>query len=352
MIKAMETYVSDKSAPMVTVIVPVYNMEKRGNGQILRYTILSITNQTFKDFELLLIDDGSQDNTRALCEEFAKEDSRVKYYFKENGGVSSARNFGLDKAKGKYIVFHDADDLMSPLFLELSVNCVQETSSDIVFGEWNLIDETVDIISQDTNTPRYSTYEGNNLKKVPELFFYSVWAKIIKSDLIKNNGLKFNTAITRCEDTLFCFQLYLLSKRISHIGSRLMGYRKWSGTLTSGGVDYSILLQQSCLRYYIIRHWIDKVYQSPENEKIGRVGYLAAQYIGNHLFDPTQQPHGYYDRMKYLKAETGEYFNVLINDFKPGKVSLLLTMVRNRIYNPCAYVMYKLYVLRFKLNNK
>lgn len=91
--------------PKISIIVPVYNVEK-----YLRKCIDSILNQTFKDFELILIDDGSTDESGKICDEYNLKDNRIKVIHKENGGLSSARNAGLDIAQGEYIGFVDSDD--------------------------------------------------------------------------------------------------------------------------------------------------------------------------------------------------------------------------------------------------
>ena len=91
--------------PKISVIVPVYNTEK-----YLRRCIDSVLAQTYQDFELLLIDDGSKDSSGAICDEYAAKDARVRVFHKENGGVSSARNLGLDNARGEWVTFVDSDD--------------------------------------------------------------------------------------------------------------------------------------------------------------------------------------------------------------------------------------------------
>ncbi len=98
---------------MVTIIVPVYNAEKT-----LRQCVNSILSQEYKDFELLLIDDGSKDSSPTICDEYAEKDSRVRVFHKENGGVSSARNLGLDFAQGEWIAFIDSDDYITEDYLE------------------------------------------------------------------------------------------------------------------------------------------------------------------------------------------------------------------------------------------
>ena len=95
--------------PKVSVIVPVYNVEK-----LLQRCIDSILAQTFTDFELLLIDDGSKDKSGEICDEYAAKDSRIRVFHKQNGGVSTARNLGIDKAQGEWIYFVDSDDIVLP----------------------------------------------------------------------------------------------------------------------------------------------------------------------------------------------------------------------------------------------
>ena len=94
-----------KTSPTISVIIPVYNTE-----MYLRRCIDSVLAQTYQDFELLLIDDGSKDSSGAICDEYAAKDARVRVFHKENGGVSSARNLGLDNARGEWVTFVDSDD--------------------------------------------------------------------------------------------------------------------------------------------------------------------------------------------------------------------------------------------------
>ena len=99
---------------MISVIIPVYNAKER-----LKICIDSIINQSYSNFEILIVDDGSTDGSDILCDELAKADKRIKVFHKENGGVSTARNMGIDNAEGKYLVFVDADDTLSSNGLEL-----------------------------------------------------------------------------------------------------------------------------------------------------------------------------------------------------------------------------------------
>ena len=106
----------NNTKPKISVIVPVYNVEK-----YLRRCVDSILTQTFTDFEVLLIDDGSTDGSGKICDEYAKKDKRVRVFHKENGGVSSARNLGLDNVRGRYVTFVDADDKISPDYFPVDI---------------------------------------------------------------------------------------------------------------------------------------------------------------------------------------------------------------------------------------
>ena len=111
---------------MISVVVPVYKVQ-----DYLQYCIESIIGQTYSEFELILVDDGSPDNCGAICDEYAKKDNRIKVIHQENGGLSAARNAGIDIAEGEYITFVDSDDLIAEKYLETLYNAIVSTSSDI-----------------------------------------------------------------------------------------------------------------------------------------------------------------------------------------------------------------------------
>ena len=114
--------------PTISVIVPVYNTE-----QYLHRCIDSVLAQTYKDFELLLIDDGSTDSSGAICDEYAAKDARVKVFHKENGGVSSARRIGVEQSHGEFIYFVDSDDAILPDTLEMMCNYMTNGVDVVVF---------------------------------------------------------------------------------------------------------------------------------------------------------------------------------------------------------------------------
>lgn len=114
---------------MISIIIPVYNVE-----DYLKECLDSVANQTYTDFEAILVDDGSTDNSGAICDEYAHCDSRFKVFHKVNNGLSSARNYGLDRAKGDYLVFVDSDDVLSYNALEVCLNTLTDNNLDGVFS--------------------------------------------------------------------------------------------------------------------------------------------------------------------------------------------------------------------------
>ena len=114
---------------MVSIVVPVYNVE-----QFIGKCITSILEQTYQDWELILVDDGTEDTGGEICDEYAKEDFRIKVVHQKNHGVSVARNVGIELSQGDYITFLDPDDFLPKEYLECMMNCLMKYSADVVIG--------------------------------------------------------------------------------------------------------------------------------------------------------------------------------------------------------------------------
>lgn len=185
------------SDSLISVIVPVYNSE-----QTLNRCIDSILCQTYRNFELLLIDDGSNDRSGEICDEYARKDSRVKVFHKENGGVSSARNVGLDNAKGEWITFCDSDDYVSKEWL---CNMLRyDTGCDLVVQGFSTPMEYEPPNSEINHFCVYSgpIKDGLILLLQRHILGY-LWVKLFKSSIIRNHHIKFDKNIFLQEDELF-----------------------------------------------------------------------------------------------------------------------------------------------------
>lgn len=187
-----------ETKPLISVIVPVYNSEK-----YLNRCLESILNQTLKDFELLLINDGSKDLSGQICDNYAKKDSRVKVYHKENGGVSSARNAGIERSSGKYLLFVDSDDyIQQNLFLSFS-NILENNEYDLILYDFILKwKHTQKIVHE--NSTSISTLTQDVLEcKVHG----SVCNKLFNKRIFSDSGIRFNENISMGEDFLALFQI-------------------------------------------------------------------------------------------------------------------------------------------------
>lgn len=178
--------------PKISIIVPVYNAEK-----YLHRCIESILAQTFKDFELLLIDDGSKDNSGYICDDYAQKDERVRVWHKENGGVSSARNVGLDNARGEWVTFADSDDWLESNAFAYYDELTNKHTFDYLYCGYYLND-----------IPEISDLEGNFdiLNFLNKSEFDKLWYGLYSRLVIKDNNIRFNETITLSEDKLFNYQ--------------------------------------------------------------------------------------------------------------------------------------------------
>lgn len=185
--------------PQISIIVPVYNVEK-----YLNRCVDSILNQTFKDFELILVNDGSKDKSGNICDEYEKKDSRVKVIHKPNGGVSSARNTGIDNATGKYIMFVDSDDYIDSNMLS---NMLKTINNDI-----DLIVSSIKMVTKNGNSEFKMPNKLYTTKEILEEYCCELFpriclcgpvCKIYKLEIINRYNLRFRTDLSLGEDTYF-----------------------------------------------------------------------------------------------------------------------------------------------------
>lgn len=180
--------------PMISVIVPIYNAEST-----LKECLDSILAQVFKDFELLLVDDGSNDGSPAICDEYAKQDARVRVYHKDNGGVSSARNLGLDYAKGEWVAFIDSDDRISCDYL----SDVTTRNEDVIIKGYKKLFgmmTTESLYTQEINSNSFPVFIFSN---IASSLLRAPWAKFYNKSIL--GDLRFLTDMKIGEDAWFVF---------------------------------------------------------------------------------------------------------------------------------------------------
>lgn len=198
--------------PKISVIVPVYNVEN-----YLNRCLDSILSQTFSDFELILIDDGSPDNCSVICDEYAAKDSRIRVIHKINGGVSVARNTGLDVAEGNYITFCDSDDYWAADMLQTLLSAAEENHADIVTSGYQHVDDEGNILNVVARYPDFCeiTSEEDLLAYLIQgvmggKYGWEACTRLYKRSIIQAHQLRFCTTCNNyAEDMGFVMQYCL-----------------------------------------------------------------------------------------------------------------------------------------------
>ena len=213
-----------------SVIVPVYNVEK-----YLTECVDSILSQTFTDFELILVDDGSKDGSGALCDEYAQRDSRVKVIHKANGGQSTARNIGLEHAVGEYICFLDSDDFYTtPDFLEQIARTANHGADMVIFRYQKYYADG----HTDSCGITMSGLQGMAKLELLEVlverdaFFCSCWSKSIRTAVLKENSISFDESLS-CEDMDWYYSVLRYTGSICVVDEAFVNYRQRENSVTS-----------------------------------------------------------------------------------------------------------------------
>ena len=314
---------------LFSIIVPVYNVEK-----YLFKCIKSILNQSYDNWELLLIDDGSKDKSRLICEEFARKDSRVKVFHKKNGGVSSARNMGLDNAIGNWITFVDSDDELLPMALQNYYNVIRcNNDLDVIKGGYYKVNEILDSIllySCHNDEIVYSQAKGVELLNGDCCYHGFLWNECIRRNII--GELRFDESICWNEDHLFSYECFIRAKMMYFMAEPVYLYYIRSRESLSNIKDPTIVLN-TCAKIYTYRKtMLSENSTAKRIEKQFEDNYVNMFHFSMKLLSPSKYS------FKYL-----EFFreNVLHKD-------ILIKDLSAKIYLDSSkniYIAYYLYVL-------
>ena len=192
----------------ISVIVPIYNVEP-----YLRRCIDSIINQTYKNLEIILVDDGSTDGSGEICNKYEQQDERIRVIHKKNGGAADARNKGLEVMTGKFVSFVDSDDWIEYNFYENMIEQAIKYNADIVVSNYNYVSDNGDIICryEKNDKVRYNTEEAMN-EMIHDGFIQAViWNKLYLKSCIKDIRFKVGQI---CEDEFFTYKVIANSKEV------------------------------------------------------------------------------------------------------------------------------------------
>lgn len=220
----------------ISIIVPIYNIEN-----YIGKNIQSIINQTYTNIEILLVNDGSTDSSFKICQNYAKQDNRIILLDKPNGGLSDARNYGLEKATGEYILFVDGDDYIHHQMVELLYTCLQKSSADIAYCNYLSVYEN-DSITDAQFTPdilkSIITYSNSEVfsklfKRNTNVILTITWNKLYRKALF--NEIRFPVGKIH-EDDFTSYKLLDSAAKISYIDAPLYYYLKRRDSITGAGV--------------------------------------------------------------------------------------------------------------------
>lgn len=259
----------------VSIIVPMYKVE-----DYVVECIDSIANQSYKNIELILVDDGSPDNCGKIADEYAQKDERIKVIHKENGGLSAARNTGMEVATGDYLMFIDSDDFMIEGALEALVKKIEKENADYVIANYINSDEDGTLWEKPVfNTEKYNTFKLD-IKDYQDSFFImnsGVWNKIFNHEFIKKLGLKFEVGLP-AEDAIFTTYCFIKSTKVYYIPNIVYSYRQ-RGAGTS--------ISMNCTPKYFngINTAYKKIYENfKENNELGFYRFFYAKSMTYMLY--------------------------------------------------------------------
>ena len=223
-----------KKNNLVSVVVPVYNTE-----DFIDRCLDSIVNQTYKNIEILVIDDGSRDSSSKKCKEWEEKDNRIRFFHKENGGLSDARNFAIDRMNGEYVTFIDSDDFVTNDFVETMLNLIQKNDSDISVCINTLYYEDGTLKHAYPNHNGKKIITKSNFEMLEEMLYQKSFdteacIKMFKSELFDDvrfpNGKLY-------EDLDTVYKIFLKSKKISYINKEMYYYFKRSSSIVGKPFD-------------------------------------------------------------------------------------------------------------------
>lgn len=316
--------------PKLSIIVPIYNVEK-----YLPRCIESILNQTFREFELILINDCSTDNCKEICEKYKKIDSRIIVVNKKNGGVSSARNFGIDISRGEYIGFVDPDDFIDANMYEILFNTANSYNSDMVICDYYKVSE-YDIKKYEEiqlNNKGIIVENINNIDAIERIItrdtkIVVAWNKIYKRSLFDN--LRYKEGVI-CEDEFLAHRIFYKCSKISIINQKLYYYIQRKGSIVN-----SPFSSKDFDKIYAMKDRLDFLNEKRITNLIDKAEKSFIDYFVCNYFLGYQRLENIEYELKRLKKDFNSvFYKILDNKFISlnEKITLFILYLSPYLYN-------------------
>ncbi|ASK63717.1 glycosyl transferase [Virgibacillus phasianinus] len=316
--------------PLVSIIVPVYNCES-----YISECLDSILFQTYSNIEVLIINDGSIDDTEKNIMSYLKRDLRIKYFFQENRGPSEARNIGISNSNGKFIVFVDADDTIDSTYVECLFNRMDSLNSDLVCCGYKDISVYGQVEYNDFN------FENtNSIHSIMELVCKGtggvLWGKIYKKEIITKNKLKMNKELFMNEDLVFVLQYVSVCKSFSFLNKHLYNYNRLNQNSITAKSDISYINN-----FISVCMHIEKIFECVNLER-QKQNKIITKKIQDILIKIVEQQSG--------NIEKGETKEAILNVTHIIEMNYINTRIDNfethsLLYKPYIVLLKKKYIL-------
>lgn len=219
-----------RSGELISVIVPVYNV-----ADYLEQCLDSILNQTYKEFEVILVDDGSTDTSYSICDEYVKRDSRFHLFRQENKGLSAARNAGLELCRGGYVTFVDSDDFVSPEYLQRMIENLKQADADIAICEHYRLENGTFYFQKHDLNDREIISSRDAFKRIHQVNYAVAWGKLFKSSLFRYVRFPVGRVY---EDSFTLPKLYMFCEKIVVLPDELYCYRQRSTSIINSQYSF------------------------------------------------------------------------------------------------------------------
>lgn len=319
----------DKNKPLISVVVPVYKVEK-----YLKKCVESILAQSYTNLEIILVDDGSPDNCGKLCDEISKKDSRIRVIHKQNGGLSSARNAGIDIAQGEYIGFVDSDDTIEPYMYEKLYGAIYNDKTKLAVCAVNYVYENGEVLRKKSvgRDMTFDFYHAMIEMNTHRIFDMGAWSKLYHRELFEN--LRFPVG-KLSEDYYIMFRIFDRAQKISYVDTACYNYLQRKNSITRSvkiNHDHEYAAKEQ-MEYLDEKH--------PELKTVGHVAYASSAltvydfYIKNKVSCPKQR----IDHFKQVINENMEYIKDATYLSASKRIQFKLFCLNPLLYN----IVFKMY---------
>lgn len=321
----------------VSIILPIYNVEN-----YLERCVETVLGQTYKNIEVILVDDGATDNSGVICDDLAKRDTRIRVIHKQNGGLSSARNTGYQAATGEYLMYIDSDDAIKEDLVERCVKSIEDTLSDVVIYGYEKVSEAGDVL--EICKWGNKTYTRDEMKSylfqaIIEMSYGYAWNKLYRKSVLDKSGILADGKVIDREDLVYNMELLSYWNKITYIDYAGYEYLQRGNSL----LHNSNLARLEGIEYFVNRmHDID-VGKQETNSKVFNMNvlhYLADCIIKNVIWNDSLKSKEKKKIMKeiistcphidklYQDSDNSKHLQVLYKSIACGKMWYFYTYVR------------------------